>query len=87
MDLEASMRESKELIPRHWAIAKLTSQGARDRLRVLLLDAPHHHTEVNCFDDHPNPTRAQHVLDCLSHLFRKPLLHLQSARKDFDYPG
>src|SRR6476646_1714653 len=78
------MSESKEFIPRHWAIAELTSQGACDSLRVLLLDSPHHHAQVDCFDDHSNSARFQHILDGLRHLFRKPLLHLQPARKDFN---
>ena len=82
---KASMRESKEFIPRHWTIPELTSQGACDRLRVLLLDAAHHHAEMNCFDDDPDPTRVQHILNGLRYLLCKPLLHLQSARKDFNY--
>src|SRR5665647_1722553 len=76
------MRQSQKFIACHWTIAELTSQGACDRLRVLLLDSAHHHAEVNCFDHDSNSARLKHIVDGLRDLLGKPLLHLKSSRED-----
>jgi hypothetical protein len=62
-------------------------ERAGDGEGVLLLDAPHHHAEVDRLGHHGHATRRQHLLDHLGDLHREPLLHLEAAGEHLDEPG
>ena len=53
-------------------------------LRVLLLDAAHHHAEVHGLDDHADAARLDRLLDGLRDLDGEALLDLEAARVDVD---
>ena len=61
-------------------VAKRAAKRARDRPRILLLDAAHHHAQMLGLDHDTNARRLQHVVDGLSNLLGQSLLHLQASR-------
>ena len=84
--LEATARESEELLARSMIASEQPAYGTRDRLRVLLLDAAHHHAQVDGLDNDAHAVRLERVLDGLRDLLRQPLLHLKSACEDIHDP-
>src|SRR6478672_6735737 len=81
-----SVRHRKKFGPRHGAVAKLTSQSAGDRSRVLFLNTAHHHAKVIGLDDHSNSRRLEHSAKPLGYLLSQPLLDLETPRIDVHYP-
>src|SRR5690242_11977028 len=75
--------ERQELFPRFFAVAEAAQHGRRDRRRMLLLHAPHHHAQVASLNDHTDALRLDGVLNCFRDLRGQPLLHLQPAGKHF----
>src|SRR6266545_6624667 len=60
--------------------------GARDRERVLLLDAAHRHAQVRGLDDYRDADGLNFLPDCLRNLARHPFLDLEPARENLDKP-
>ncbi len=71
------MCEAEELVSRLRIIPERAEQGAGNRLRILLLDAAHHHAEVHGLDDDTDAARLQDLADRLRDLTGKPLLDLK----------
>jgi len=73
------VRQSEKLVARHRAFAEVSTEGAGDRLRVLLLDATHHHAEVHRFDDDDDAAGLKHFLDRVADLVGEPFLDRKSV--------
>ena len=70
------MRETKEFVSRFRIVAERTEERARDGLRVLFLDAPHHHAKVLRFNNDADSTRLEHVHERIRNLLSQPFLDL-----------
>ena len=74
--------KGQELVPRLGVLPELPEHAGRDRLRVDLLHAPHHHAHVARLDDHAD-AGGRHGLDHgLGDLAGEPLLDLEPATVD-----
>ena len=78
------MGEPQELVAGHRALAKLAAQCGGDRLGVLLLDAAHHHAQVDRLHHDADAAGSEHLVDRPGYLLGEPLLHLETAREDLD---
>src|SRR5690606_22356411 len=80
-------RQPQELLARAKILQEDAPHRTRDRLRVLLLHAPHHHAEVVRLDHHAHALRLEDVPDRLRDLVRHPLLHLEPPGEHLHDPG
>src|SRR5688572_23611829 len=78
----ACVGKSQKLIPRLRVVPEDTAKRRRYCLRVLLLNAPHHHAEVIRLDHNSHAERIENLADRLGDLVGQPLLHLETLRKD-----
>src|SRR5688572_10070465 len=83
----AAMDELEELGARPRILVEHTTHRARDRDRILLLDAAHGHAQMGRLDDDRDAERLELLHQRLGDLRREPLLHLQPAREDVDDAG
>jgi thymidine kinase len=79
-----SICQRQELLARPLIGPEQAPHRARDRLRVLLLDAAHHHAEMIRLDHDADAHRSKHLVERARNLLGEPLLHLQPTREDFD---
>src|SRR5262245_34920651 len=80
------MCEAKELVSRLCIVPEGADQGAGDRLRVLLLDAAHHHAHVHRLNYDADTAWLQDFADRLSDLIGKPFLDLKAPCEHFNQP-
>src|SRR5207249_4802515 len=59
----AAVHEPEELIPGLAVVPERPAQRAGHRLRILLLDAAHHHAEVIGLDHHADAERLEHAAE------------------------
>src|SRR5436190_15278449 len=78
------VRQCEKLLARPLIGAKQAAYRARDRLRVLLFDAAHHHAQVVRLDDDANTLRLEDVVDRARDLLGEPLLDLEPTREHLD---
>src|SRR5262249_29093683 len=83
----SSENQRKKLLARLMLLAKDAEHGAGQGLRMLFLNAPHHHAEMARFDYHPDALRADPFLQCRGNVLRQPILSLRYARKHIHQQG
>ena len=76
--------ELEELRPGARVVLEDAEHRARDRDRVLFLDAAHRHAQVRRLHDDADAERPDFVAQRLGDLTGQSFLHLQAARKDLD---
>jgi hypothetical protein len=80
----SALDELEELHPGSRVVLEDAEHRARDRDRVLFLDAAHRHAEVRSLHDDADAERPDLVAQRLGDLTGQSFLHLQAARKDLD---
>ena len=79
-----ALDELEELRPGSRVVLEDAEHRARDRDRVLFLDAAHRHAQVRSLHDDADAERPDLVAQRLGDLAGQALLHLQAAREDLD---